>query len=75
MFRRDLVDEPSVTGNIGEQHPARTAGQSIRNPDELLTPAIHRTEVLGDGAREGIRQHASVAAEACKIEFVQKASN
>ena len=72
MVRRDLVDESSVTRNIGEQHPARTAGQPIRNPDKLLTPAIDRTEVLRDGVREGIRQDAPVAAEACKIQFVQK---
>src|SRR3981081_4469717 len=72
MVRRDLVDEPSVTRNIGEQHPARTAGQSICNPDKFLTPAIDRTEVLRDGAREGIRQNTPVAAEACKVQFVQK---
>src|SRR5258708_26048387 len=72
MVGRDLVERLPVARNIGEQHPARTAGQSIRNPDKLLTPAIDRTEVLRDGAREGVRQDAPVAAETCKIQFVQK---
>jgi hypothetical protein len=72
VLRRDLIDEPLVARNIGQQHPARAAGQSGRNADELLTPPIHRSKIRCDGAREGVRHDAPVAAEARKVQFVQK---
>ncbi|MGY4330845.1 hypothetical protein ACVWWG_005262 [Bradyrhizobium sp. LB7.2] len=72
VFRSDLIDEPSVARNVGQQHPARAAGQCGRNADELLAPAIDRSKILCDGACEVVRHDASVAAEAGKIQFVQK---
>src|SRR5260370_5616804 len=74
MVRPHLVDEAPVTRNICEQPPARTAGQTIRNADKLRTPAIDGAEGLRDSARNCVRQNAPIAAQACKIQFMQNGS-
>ena len=72
VIPRRLIDQPPVARHVGEQHPAGPARQSVGQRDELLTPAVDRSEITGDRVRHRLGRRSSVTAETGEIQFVQQ---
>lgn len=67
-----LVDEPAIPRHVGQQDPARAAGQCGGERDELGSPTIDRAEVPLDRGRDAVGQHPPIATHAGEIQFVQQ---
>src|SRR5262249_11700276 len=66
-----LVDEASISGNVGQQNPARAAAERVSHRAELGAPAIDRAEVAREDLGHPPRR-LTVAAEAREIELMQQ---
>jgi hypothetical protein len=67
-----VIDEAAVPRDVAEKHPPGTAGEIAGKRHELAAPAVDRSEVADDRARDRLRDGSAVAAEAGKVELVQQ---
>lgn len=71
MLGSVLIQKPPVASDVRQQHPARATAKRVTHRDELITPAINRTEVTRKRLGDCCGRFA-IAAEAREIELVKK---
>src|SRR5215831_3494060 len=72
MVARILVYEPAISRNIDEQYPAGSARQAVRHGDELIAPAVHRSEIGGKRPGEHLGRPAVAECQAREIKLVEQ---
>src|SRR5262249_61205282 len=72
MVARILVYEPAISRNVDEQSPAGSARQAVRYGDELIAPAVHRSEIGGKRPGEHLGRPAVVECQAREVNLVEQ---
>ena len=72
MIRGTLIYQTTVARHIRQKYPATVPGQALAQRDEFATPALNRSEIAGDGVRNGFERCPPVPAEAREIQFMKQ---